>query len=95
MIVNTQDFKAYIENIVRKNLGSLPEYNQEELTSECWVITMQAINRWKASRGNLTAWIYTMLSGRMKDLRKKSTARQRTLEACAKTLRMQDNISRG
>lgn len=64
-------FKRLIASIAWKNLSVLPDLSQREIEMECWIAAAIAIRSWDGAKGKLSSWIYTAVTGRMKDLRKK------------------------
>jgi DNA-directed RNA polymerase specialized sigma24 family protein len=67
----TEQFRKLVKKTARKNCASLSDLTIKEIESECWAAVAMAIQRWNGSKGKLTSWVYTALTGRMKDLRKK------------------------
>jgi hypothetical protein len=64
-------FKCFVKSIIRKNQAALPDLSREEIDSECWLAFAIAVERWDGSKGKLSSWVYTVVTGRMKDLRKR------------------------
>ena len=51
-------------------LANFDPMRAKELEAECWTAVAAAVQRWDGSKGKLSSWVYTTVSGRMKDLRK-------------------------
>jgi DNA-directed RNA polymerase specialized sigma24 family protein len=64
-------FKYFVKSTIRKNQAALPDLSREEIESECWLAVAIAVERWDGSKGKLSSWVYTVVTGRMKDLRKR------------------------
>jgi len=64
-------FRGFVKSTVRKNKAALPDFTEHEIEAECWAVLAIAIHRWDGSKGKLSSWIYTAVTGRMKDLRKR------------------------
>ena len=64
-------FTAFVKGTAWKNKAALPNLSIEEIETECWTALALAIYRWDGSMGKLSTWIYTAVTGRMKDLRKR------------------------
>jgi DNA-directed RNA polymerase specialized sigma24 family protein len=67
----TEQFRKLVKKTAQKNRVVLTDLSIQEIESECWVAVAMAIQRWNGSKGKLFSWVYTTLTGRMKDLRKK------------------------
>jgi DNA-directed RNA polymerase specialized sigma24 family protein len=68
---DTSQFIALIKKITWKNAAALPDFTQKELEAECWAALVIAMSRWDGSKGKLSSWIYTAVTGRMRDLKKR------------------------
>jgi DNA-directed RNA polymerase specialized sigma24 family protein len=64
-------FKYFVKSTIRKNQAALQDLSREEIESECWLAVAIAVERWDGSKGKLSSWVYTVVTGRMKDLRKR------------------------
>jgi hypothetical protein len=68
---DTPRFNGFIKTIAWKNAAALPDFTQKEIEAECWSALIIAMSRWDGSMGKLSSWIYTAVTGRMRDLRKR------------------------
>jgi DNA-directed RNA polymerase specialized sigma24 family protein len=66
-----EQFRKLVKKTAHKNRAVLTDLSIQEIESECWVAVAMAMQRWNGSKGKLFSWVYTTLTGRMKDLRKK------------------------
>jgi hypothetical protein len=73
-------FKAFVKKIAWKNKAALPGLDLKEIEAECWTALILAIYRWDGAKGKLSSWIYTAVTGRMKDLRKRPARMEIYLE---------------
>ncbi|MEZ4566884.1 MAG: sigma factor [Desulfobacterales bacterium] len=64
-------FKPFVKSLIRKNQKTLSYLSQNELEAECWSAVATAISRWDGSKGHLSSWVYTTVTGRIKDLKKR------------------------
>jgi hypothetical protein len=66
----TLQFNQLVNLMIIKNHAALKDFSRQELEAECWTAIAAAVQRWDGSKGKLSSWVYTTVSGRMKDLRK-------------------------
>jgi DNA-directed RNA polymerase specialized sigma24 family protein len=76
----TKQFKGFVKRVAWKNQTALPDLTLTEIEAECWTALAAAIQRWDGSKGKLYSWIYTNVTGRMKDLRKRPKRMEINLE---------------
>lgn len=74
---NMERFKPMVESMVRKNLATLPGFTAKDLKAECWAAVVAGIKRWDGCKGRLEPWVYTIVSGRIRDLRKKALSQKK------------------
>jgi len=64
-------FKNLVKKTAWKNMAALPDFSHCDIEAECWTAMAIAIQSWDGSKGKLSSWIYTAVTGRMRDLRKR------------------------
>jgi DNA-directed RNA polymerase specialized sigma24 family protein len=64
-------FKPFVKSLIRKHQATLSYLSKNELEAECWSAVATAISRWDGSKGHLSSWVYTTVTGRIKDLKKR------------------------
>lgn len=52
-------------------MTTLQDFSHCDIEAECWAAMAIAIQSWDGSKGKLSSWIYTAVTGRIKDLRKR------------------------
>jgi DNA-directed RNA polymerase specialized sigma24 family protein len=67
----TLQFNQLVNSMIKNNHGALNSFSRKELEAECWAAVAAAVQRWDGSKGKLSSWVYTIVTGRMKDLRKR------------------------
>jgi len=72
----TLQFKQLVNAMIKKNHGALNSFSRKELEAECWTAVAAGVQRWDGSKGKLSSWVYTTVSGRMKDLRKQLVSKK-------------------
>jgi DNA-directed RNA polymerase specialized sigma24 family protein len=66
----TLQFNQLVNSMIKKNHAALKNFSRKELEAECWTAVAAGVQRWDGSKGKLSSWVYTIVTGRMKDLRK-------------------------
>lgn len=64
-------FKPFVKSLIRKHQAALSYLSRNELEAECWSAVAKAISRWNGSKGHLSSWVYAIVTGRIKDLKKR------------------------
>ena len=72
----TLQFNQLVNSMITKNHGALNSFLRKELEAECWAAVAAAVQRWDGSKGKLSSWVYTIVNGRMKDLRKQLVSKK-------------------
>jgi hypothetical protein len=86
-----KQFASLVKITGRKNQASLPALTQKEIEAECWCAVAAAIHRWDGSKGKLYSWVYTAVTGRIKDLRKRPTIITTSIEDCSEFPEMEND----
>jgi DNA-directed RNA polymerase specialized sigma24 family protein len=72
----TLQFNQLVNSMIKNNHVALNSFSRKELEAECWAAVAAAVQRWDGSKGKLSSWVYTIVTGRMKDLRKRLVSKK-------------------